>query len=238
VIGGAATTVGDDQGGGDVEQDEKTLATVELLGALTYGQLRAFETTARAVRYGPDARAADRTAGFAAHEHRGYALLRDRLIELTDLGGAVMDRQKPLFDQYFDQAPVDDWLGACTFFATGLPMAADFIREMAPSLDERTAAVVLDALADREPFEAYAITCIREAVAADPTAMERVKALVADVLGRALTGFQAALGETDALGVLLGEAGEDDDAVVKRVVMTVLAGHRRRMHALGIEDLD
>lgn len=219
-------------------QDDKTLATVELLGALTYGQLRAFETTARAVRHAPDARAADRTADFAAQEHRGYTLLRDRLIELTDLGGAVMDRQKPLFDEFFDHAPVDDWLAACTFFATGLPMAADFIREMAPTLDERTAAVVLDALADREPFESFAIGCIRDAVAGDPAGMDRVKALVADVLGRALTGFQAALAETDALTVLLDDTGEVGDAVVKRVVMTVLAGHRRRMHALGIEDLD
>ncbi|MBW3657835.1 MAG: ferritin-like domain-containing protein [Actinobacteria bacterium] len=220
-----------------MEQDDRTLATVELLGALTYGQLRAFETTARAVRHAPDARAADRIAEHAAREHQSYALLRDRLVELTDLGGAVMDRQKPLFDVFFDRAPVDDWLGACTFFGTGLPLAADFIREMAPSLDERTAAVVLDALADRDGFESYAIDCIREVVDAEPERMAEVKTHVADVLGRALTGFQAAAGETDALAVLLDPAPGEDDPT-KRVVMTVLAGHRRRMHALGIEDLE
>lgn len=220
-----------------MEQDDRTLATVELLGALTYGQLRAFETTARAVRHAPDARSADRIAEHAAREHKSYALLRDRLVELTDLGGAVMDRQKPLFDVFFDRAPVDDWLGACTFFGTGLPLAADFIREMAPSLDERTAAVVLDALADRDAFESYAIDCIREVVDAEPERMAEVKAHVADVLGRALTGFQAAAGETDALSVLLDPVAGDDDPT-KRVVMTVLAGHRRRMHALGIEDLE
>ncbi|MBW3619563.1 MAG: ferritin-like domain-containing protein [Actinobacteria bacterium] len=222
-----------------MEHDDRALATVELLGALTYGQLRAFETTARAVRHAPDARAADRIADHAAQEHRSYVLLRDRLVELTDLGGAVMDRQKPLFDEFFDQAPVDDWVGACTFFGTGLPLAADFIRELAPSLDERTAGVVLDALADRDAFERDAIESIRTIVAGSPERMAEVKRHVADVLGRALTGFQAAAAGTDALAVLLATpAGDDGRDPTKRVVMTVLAGHRRRMHALGIEDLE
>ena len=222
-----------------MEHDDRALATVELLGALTYGQLRAFETTARAVRHAPDARSADRIADHAAQEHRSYVLLRDRLVELTDLGGAVMDRQKPLFDQFFDQAPVDDWVGACTFFGTGLPLAADFIREMAPSLDERTAGVVLDALADRDAFERDAIESIRTIVAGSPERMTEVKRHVADVLGRTLTGFQAAAAGTDALAVLLATpAGDDGRDPIKRVVMSVLAGHRRRMHALGIEDLE
>ncbi len=221
-----------------VDNDERALATVELLGALTYGQLRAFETTARAVRYAPDARQADRIAGFAAREHRGYEVLRDRLVQLTDLGGPVMDRQKPVFDSFFDQAPVDDWLGACTFFASGLPLAADFIREVAPALDPETALVVVGALADRRPFEDYAIERINLATAADPAEKDRVKKLVGDLLGRALTGFQAALADTDALSVLLADGEDAGDTLVKRVAMTVLAGHRRRMHALGIEDLD
>lgn len=222
-----------------MEHDDRALATVELLGALTYGQLRAFETTARAVRHAPDARSADRIAEHAAHEHRSYAMLRDRLIELTDLGGPVMDRQKPLFDEFFDHAPVDDWLGACTFFGTGLPIAADFIGELAPSLDERTAAVVIDALAGRESFESYAIDCIKVLTRESPERMTDVKRHVADVLGRALTGFQSAAAGTDALAVLL-HTPEDGDGrdPIKRVVMTVVAGHRRRMHALGIEDLD
>lgn len=223
-------------------QDEKALATVELLGALTYGQLRAFETTARAVRHAPDARQADRIADFAAREHRAYELLRDRLIELTDLGGPVMDRQKPLFDSFFDQAPVDDWLGACTFFATGLPLAADFIREIGPTLDPETGVVVVGALADRGAFERYAIERIRAQVSEDPAAMDRVKKLVGDLLGRALTGFQAALADTDALTVLLTADGQDperaSDDLVKRVAMRVIEGHRHRMHDLGIEDLD
>lgn len=219
--------------------DERALATVELLGALTYGQLRAFETTARAMRHAPDARRMDRLAGFAVREHEAYSVLRDHLIALTELGGAVLDRQKPLFDSFFDHAPLDDWNGACTFFAVGLPMAADFAREIAPTLEPDTALVVVGALADRGPFERFAIGELA-AQLEDPEARDRTRHAVGDILGRALTGFQASITNTDALRVLLGE-GEDGEAagdeLVKRVAMSVIEGHRRRMHELGLEDL-
>ena len=220
--------------------DARDLATVELLGALAYGQLRAFEVTARAVRCAPTSRLADRLASFAVREHQRYVALRDRLIELTDLGGPAMDRQKRVFDAFFDQAPVDEWRSANTFFAIGLPLAADFIREIAPTLDDETAAVVLEALAGREPFEEFAIGQVAAAINDDEEGRQHTRALVADLLGRALTGFQASLADTDALHVLLGgdDSSAEADALVRRVAVSVLDGHRRRMHALGLENLE
>lgn len=220
-------------GVGDVSE-ERRLATVELLGALTYGQLRAFETTARAIRHAPDARTMDRLAGFAVREHAGYTRLRDHLIGFTDLGGPVMDRQKALFDTVFDMAPVDDWLGACTFLATGLPLAADFVRAVAPALDEETATVLVDALADRNAFERFAVDRVVELTRDDREALDRTRALVSDLFGKVLTAFQASIADTDALEVLLGD---DQGDGVKRVALEVVEGHRRRMHALGLEDL-
>ena len=217
--------------------EDRALATVELLGALTYGQLRAFETTVRAMRCAPDARRMDRIAEFAIQEHQSYTVLRDHLISLTDLGGPVMDRQKPLFDAFFDSAPVDDWGSACTFFAVGLPMAADFARELAPALAPETALVVVGALADRGPFESFARQELLAHLDEDPDA---VKHRVSDLLGRALTGFQAGMADTDALQVLLEGDHEGDrsgEELVKRVAMTVIEHHRRRMHELGLEDL-
>jgi hypothetical protein len=216
------------------------LATVELLGALTYGQLRAFEVTAAAIRVAPDARVADRLADFAVREHHAYTVLRDHLIDRTDLAAAVIDRQKPVFDSFFDAAPLDDWRSACTFFAVGLPIAADFTREVAPTLAPDTAVVVVGALADRGPFESYALEQLQEMMGTEAD-REAVRHLVADVLGRALTGFQGAMADTDALQILLTRGtvdGEPPEALVRRVAVTVLEGHRRRMHALGIEDLD
>lgn len=222
-----------------MSDDEIELATVELLGALAYGQLRSFEMSSRAIRHAPDARLADEVAEFAVREHAAYLLLRDHLLERTDLGPAVMDRQKPHFDGYFDRVPVDGWFEACAFFAVGLPLAADFGREIAPLLDERTGLVVVGALADRAPFEDFAIAHLREQLR-DDEARERARRLVADMIGRALTGFQGVITDTDALRVLL-EAGRDPDetgeARVRRLALAIMERHRRRMVDLGLEDL-
>lgn len=220
--------------------EDVELATVELVGALTYGQLRAFEVTARAIAHAPDVRRADRVATFAVREHAGYRALRDHLDELTDLSAGVMDRQKPRFDDYFDNAPMNDWVSSCSFLAVGLPLAGDFIREVAPTLPPATREVVVGALADRGSFERFALDEVTAALEADPGRRGDIKHLTADIVGRALTGFQGAVGETDALKVLL-EAGLDQgpsgERLVKQVAVAVLEAHRRRMHALGLEEL-
>lgn len=220
---------------------EVQLATAEVLGALAYGQLRSFQVTARAIAHAPDARDADQLAAFAVHEHRGYVLLRDRLQIHTDLATAVMDRQKPHFDAYFDRVPMDDWFAACTFFALGLPIAADFARELAPNLDDETGRVVIASLADRGAFEAFATDRLR-AQLGDEASCERARQLVANLLGRALQGFQGIVSDTDALKVVLATGGQADgesgEQRVKRLAIGVMQGHHRRMIDLGLEDLE
>ena len=221
-------------------EDRVRLATVELLGAVTYGQLRAFQTTATAIAVAPDARSADTLADHAVREHRAYVTLRDHLVAETDLAAAVIDRQKPVFDAYFDAVPLGDWRSACVFFTVGLPIAADFSREVAPTLQARTADVIVAALADRGPFEEWALAQLQAQMETDED-VDAVRQMIADMLGRALTGYQGAMADTDALQVLLLDAAEDGDehgeALVRRVAVRVLENHRRRMHALGIEDV-
>jgi hypothetical protein len=220
--------------------DQRELATVELLGALAYGQLRAFEATARTIPHAPSAREADELATFAIAEHARYERLRDHLAKHTELPTAVMDRQRRAFDAYFDRAPLDEWLGASVFFALGLAMAADFARALAPALDADTAAVVVSSM-DRGEVERTAIRRLAAMLADDDEATERARHLAADLLGRALTGFQEVMGDSDALHVLLaarGGAGETAEQRVKRLAISVLEGHRRRVVELGLEDLD
>lgn len=220
--------------------EEVDLATVELLGALAYGQLRSFEATARLIGLAPDSRAADAVADVASHEYAAYVRLRDHLAARTQLPSAVMDRQKPFFDAYFDRAPLDDWFGASVFFALGLPIAADFARAIAPTLDDETAAVVTEALTGRSAFERGALEQLAIQLV-DAGARERARSLTADLLGRALTSYQGVVSDTDALKVLLAaDTSEDTNAEqrVKRLAIAVLSGHRRRAVELGLEDLD
>lgn len=220
--------------------EEVELATVELMGALAYGQLRSFAASARVVGLAPDARTADLVADVAMHEHAAYVRLRDHLAARTELPTGVMDRQKPHFDAYFDRAPLDDWFGACVFFALGLPIAADFARAIAPALDDATASVVTDALTSRGDFEAAAVHRLAAQLDADD-ARERARHLTADLLGRALTSYQGVMSDTDALKVLLAADTDTDQTAeqrVKRLAITVLSAHRRRTVELGLEDLE
>jgi hypothetical protein len=221
--------------------DGRDLATVELLGVLAYGQLRSFGAMSSAVRFAPDARAADRIATFARREHEAYELLHDHLATLTELPTAAMDRQKALFDRFFDRAPLDDWFGATVFFAFGIPLARDFMRIVVARLGASSAQVVLRALEDRAEVEEAAVALLRAQLADEP-ARVRARALVADLLGQALTAFQQAVGDSDALGVLVAEEGAIDDdgtaAEVRRLAVGLLAAHRGRVRALGLEDLE
>lgn len=237
---GDLTAVADDERPLAASDDPVRLATVELLGALAYGQLRAVEAAARLIGLAPDARTADTVAGVVEHELGAYQQLRDHLADRTELPTAVMDRQRPHFDAYFDRAPLDDWFGASVFFALGLPMAADFAHAIAPVLEDDTAAIVTDAIAGRPRFEQGAIEQVAEQLV-DADAREHARHLAADLLGRALTSYQGAVSDTDALTVLLA-AGDDGERSperrVKELAIEVLGAHRRRTIELGLEDLD
>jgi hypothetical protein len=218
----------------------RDLATVELLGVLAYGQLRSFGAMSSAVRFAPDARAADRIASFARREHDAYTLLHDHLATLTELPTAAMDRQKALFDRFFARAPLDDWFGATVFFAFGIPLARDFMRVIVALLSDASAEVVLRALEDRAEVESAAVALL-QAQLADGSARDRARALVADLLGQALTAFQQAVSDSDALRVLVAQDPDDagdSSAEVRRLAMELLSAHRARVVALGLEDLE
>jgi hypothetical protein len=215
------------------------LATVELLGALAYGQLRSFGLTAHAVGVAPDVRTADTMAGIAIGEHAAFERLRGHLATRTELATSAMERQKAAFDAFFDRVQLGDWFEASVFFAIGLPLAADFARTVAEVVDAEAAEVIVSSLARRHEFERVAVATLASLLA-DDEARDRARHLAADLLGRALTGFQAVSGSTDALEVLFRahEPDGDGESRVRRLAMTVLGGHRRRVVELGLEDLE
>jgi hypothetical protein len=219
-----------DGGNGDRRQ-----ATVELLGVLAYGQLRSFGAMSAAIRFAPDARSADRIATFARGEHEAYEALHRHLAELIEQPTAAMDRQKGLFDRFFARAPLDDWFGASVFFAFGIPLARDFMRTVVPMLDASSGDVVLRTLQKRADVEEAAVALLRAQLTTD-VLRERARGIVADLLGQALTAFQQAAGDSDALRVLLGDGEDAPSTEVRRLAMELLAAHRGRLIALGLED--
>jgi hypothetical protein len=214
--------------------DDRRSATAELLGILAYGQLRSFGAMSSAVRFAPDAAGADRIASFARREHEAYEALHEHLATLTEHPTAAMDRQKGLFDLFFGRAPLDDWFGACVFFAFGIPLARDFMRTLVPLLEPASGDVVLRTLQDRAEVEQAAVALLRSQLTTD-VLRERARGIVADLLGQALTSFQQAAGESDALKVLLGAEEDDASVEVRRLAMGLLTAHRGRLVELGLE---
>lgn len=238
---------------------DRLLAEAQLVGALAYGQLCTVAAAHGAVIAAPDLERARVLLDHAARERVALERLLDRVAELTDLRDPVVERQKPAFDAFFRAVPLDPWPHAMAFFAFSLPLAADFARAVAPVLSPASRDVVIDALAERPAFEAFAADQVRRHLdGADPDAAtpdeptsrhDRLRSLVADLLGRALTGLQAVMASSDALEVLLAasvpdptggadaDGPADADRVAKHLAMEVLDGHRRRMHAFGLDDL-
>lgn len=221
--------------------EELEMATAELLAALAYGQLRAIEAAARLIAVAPDAPTAMTATAVVEQELGAYRALEADLAGRVEQPADLMDGMKPHFDAYFDRAPLDDWFGASVFFALGLPLAVDFARAVAPVLDDATGALVLSAIGGREELEETAVEQLRDQLIGDD-ATEQARQLAGDLLGRALTSYQEAMGETDALKVLFAGAAEAEGSTaetqVKRLAMAVLTGHRRRTVALGLEDLE
>jgi hypothetical protein len=114
-------------------------------------------------------------------------------------------------------------------------------RPAPPTVDDHTAEVVVEALAGRSRTEAFAREQLKQLLD-EPEHHERARRLVAEVIGLALTEFSTSLGSTDALRVLFerhaATQGLTAEAVVKRMAISVLESHRRRMHALGLDDLE
>lgn len=224
---------------------DRRLAEAQLFGALAYGQLCAHAVTAAATLAAPDLERAERMVAFARAELAGYERLRAHVDTLTDLGPNLLERQKPAFDEFFGAVPNGRWVDVMAFFAFALPLAADFARAVAPTLDPTSSEVLLATLAGREAFEQFAHDEVHAHLdAGGEHATAELRSVVAELLGRALTGFQAVVADSDALEVLmrpqLAEAA-DPDAVgadrAKGVAMAVLDAHRRRMHAIGLDDL-
>ncbi len=216
----------------------RQLALTQVLGALTYGQLRAFAVCSRATVQAPTARLADDLTDFAEQELGSYRMLRSRLADLTDLGDAVIDRQRGAFDEFFEGADLGDWPSLTTLFAIGLPLSSDFVAAIAPHVgDSETERVLREALTRRDDFETWATSQLRHHLDADPGHRDEIGHKVADLAGRMLTSFQRVIMETDALSVLLSKE-QDPEAAVRRLAVDILAAHRRRMVDLGLEDDD
>jgi hypothetical protein len=212
-------------------------AVVDLLGAIAYGELSAFERLAEDAQMAPSLEDKAALAAMASAEFTHFACLRDRLAELgADAVGAMVPFQASVDAFHTHTAPAD-WLESLVKAYVGDGLAADFYREIAAFVDTDTRALVLETLDDTGHSD-FAVDRVRRAIENDPRVAGRLALWARRLMGEALSQAQRVAAERDALSALLA-GGVDrpgmDLAAIGRMFARLTENHTKRTGALGLQ---
>lgn len=212
-------------------------AVVDLLGAIAYGEVSAFERLAEDAKLAPSLEDKVALATMAAVELGHVGRLRERLEELgADPYLAMADFRAPI-DAFHEHTSPADWYEGLVKAYVGDALAADFYREIAAFLDPDTRDLIVASLADTGHSE-FVVGRVRTAIEADPRLGGRLALWGRRLMGEALSQAQRVAAERDALTALL-TGGVDrpglDLAAIGRMFTRMTERHQERMAALGLD---
>jgi hypothetical protein len=211
-------------------------AVVDLLGALAYGELTAFERLADDATFAPTISDKAALARMAVAEYHHFELLRERLEELGAAPELAMEPFTAALHAFHERTAPCDWLEGLVKAYVGDGIAEDFYREVSAYVDPSTRALVLQVLEDTGHSE-FAVDRVRAAITEDPRLAGRLALWGRRLVGEALSQAQRVAAERDALSELL-VGGVDrpgaDLAEVGRMFARLPENHPRRMATLGL----
>ena len=210
-------------------------AVVDLLGALAYGELAAFERLAEDAKLAPSLVDKAELASMASAEFHHFARLRERLAEIDEDPTEAMEPFAGALDEFHSQTAPADWLEGLIKAYVGDSIASDFYREVAVRLDADTRALVLSVL-DDTGHSNFAVEKVRAAIEADPRVGGRLALWARRLMGEALSQAQRVVADRDALSTMLvgGIADGFDLAEVGKMFSRITEAHTKRMAALGL----
>jgi hypothetical protein len=211
-------------------------AVVDLLGAIAYGELSAFERLSEDAKMAPGLADKAELARMASTEFGHFDALRVRLVEL---GADPFEAMQPFvtpFEAFHVRTAPSDWLEGLVKAYVGDGLAADFYREVAAFLDADTRTLIVDSLADAGQ-SAFAVDRVRRAIDDDHRVAGRLALWGRRLMGEALSQAQRVAAERDALSALLA-GGVDrpgmDLAAIGRLFTRLTDNHSQRMETLGL----
>ena len=207
-------------------------AVVDLLGALAYAELTAFDRLAEDARLAPTLTGRAALARMAAAEIGHHAQLSDRLTELGVDPAVAMAPFVPALDAFHESTRPSTWLEGLVKAYVGDGLATDFYREIAAFLPDPDKALVLGVLADTGHAD-FAVREVRAAVKADRKVPGRLSLWGRRLVGEAMSQSQAVIAEHDRLAEMI-IAGTGDLGGVALLIERITSAHTKRMKALGL----
>jgi hypothetical protein len=218
------------------EDADYRLAVVDLLGAVAYGELSAFERLVDDAKLAPTVRDKVEMGAMASLEFGHVARLHERIRELGTDPFDAMAPFEAAIDLFHAHTAPSDWYEGLVKAYVGDGMAADFYREIAAYLDADTRDLIIASLEDTGQAD-FAVRHIRQAIEDDPKLSGRLALWGRRLMGEALTQAQRVAAERDALTALLA-GGIDrpglDLAAIGRMFTRITERHNERMAELGL----
>ena len=207
-------------------------AVVDLLGALAYAELTAFDRLAEDARLAPTLTGRAALARMAAAEIGHHCRLVERLEQLGADPSRAMAPFVPALDAFHESTRPSTWLEGLVKAYVGDGLATDFYREIAAFLPDPDRVLVLEVLADTGHAD-FAVREVRAALQADRTLSGRLSLWGRRLVGEAMSQSQAVIAEHDGLAELI-IAGTGDLSGVARLIERITSAHTQRMKALGL----